>query len=67
VLCVLSCGDLSLREYVAAGDTRPPQNWDVYFWHDDNLSWELDGESLLPGSERSHRQRDMGWSRAGAD
>jgi len=43
VLCVLSCGDLSSRENVVAGDTGPPCNWDVYFWHGGNLPWELDG------------------------
>jgi len=34
VLCVLSCGELSLRKCVPARDTGPPQNWDVYFWQD---------------------------------
>jgi len=33
VLCVLSCGNLSSREYVTlgllAGDTRQPWNWNV--------------------------------------
>jgi len=43
VLCVLSCGDLSSKEYVVVGDTKPPWNWDVYVWHGGNLSWELDG------------------------
>jgi len=43
VLSVLSCDNLNLRDYVMAGDTGPPQNWDVHFWHGGNLPWELDG------------------------
>jgi len=48
VLCVLSCGDLSSREFVVAGDIRLPWNWDVYFWHGGNLPWELDGKREKP-------------------
>jgi len=42
MLYVLSCGNLNSREYVVAGDTGLPRNWDVYFWHGGNLPWELD-------------------------
>jgi len=31
-LCVLSCGDLSLRKCAAARDTGPLRNCDVCFW-----------------------------------
>jgi len=66
VLCVLLCGDLSSRECMVAGDSRPPPNWDVYFWH----GWQPSlgtgwVERLLPGSEHDHRQCDMGWSKVG--
>jgi len=43
VLCVHSCGNLSSREYVLAGDTGPPWNWDIYFGHGGSLLWKLDG------------------------
>jgi len=29
VLCVLLCDSLSVGKYSAAGDTEPPQSWDV--------------------------------------
>jgi len=66
VLCVLSRGNLiEFIECVVTGHTVPPWNWDVCLagWQT-VLGTRWIGR-LLPGSERSHQQCDMGWSRAG--
>jgi len=61
-MCVLSCGDLSLREYVAA---RTLSRHGIGM----SISGMVLGtgwvERLLPGSQRGLRQCAMEWSREG--
>jgi len=67
VLCALSCGDLIEFKRICGGC----RHWAARELGCVCLAWWQPAlgtrqvERLLPGSEGSHRQCDMGWSRAG--
>jgi len=66
VLCVLSCGDLIEFKRVCSSRTWPSSEFGCVClaWWQPALGtrWV---ERLLPDSESSHRQCEMGWSLAG--
>lgn len=65
MLYVLSCCDLSLREYVTAGTLSHHRiRMSISAMVSACLgNWM--GREIADGSERGHRQCDMEWSRAG--